>query len=314
MFAHKLETIFLLSALLLSFLHFCLSVLGILFLRTSSVHSEIIHQKLYLNGDSRSQPHDEAMSPWQLFLSNQYFMALPLALIGITLLFSLISRGFYVGRFPCSNLYESLIFFACALAFVATFIQFKYKLSSLNWPACLIVMAMLVYAVWLPSSQKEATPLLPALDSYWRAIHVPALLLSYTFLLVSGFCSGFYLFRFYSKAHSIKDNQKENQLGFLSELVYRCTSAGFALLTFGIVTGALWANHSWGNLWQWDPKENLALMTWFCYGAYLHLRLSNKVNGVTLAWLNALGVLAIYMTYIGINQFDLGGLHTYGKV
>jgi len=197
---------------------------------------------------------------------------------------------------------------------VAFFID-RYKLTFLNWPACLIIITLLASAIWLPSSQKEAVPLLPALNSYWRAIHVPALLISYGFLAISGICSVLYLIEDYklSKLPPSKGTES-NKLNFFGEAIYRCTSFGFPLLTFGIVTGALWANHSWGNLWQWDPKENLALVTWFCYGAYLHLKLSGKARGRTLAWLNAVGVLAIYMTYIGINQFDLGGLHTYGKV
>jgi ABC-type transport system involved in cytochrome c biogenesis permease subunit len=169
----------------------------------------------------------------------------------------------------------------------------------LSLPTALLISLALAYALLLPESQKAAVPLLPALRSYWRWIHVPPLLVSYAFFGLAGFASIAYLVR--KRDH-------------YQEAIYRCVAMGFPLLTFGIVTGAIWANESWGNLWQWDPKENLALVTWFFYAAYLHLKLSDRASGKALAWLILVGAVATYMTYIGINQFDLGGLHTYGKV
>ncbi len=181
----------------------------------------------------------------------------------------------------------------------------------LAWPSSLFITSLLAYSISLPESQRDAIPLIPALNSYWRVIHVPALLTSYGFLTIAGIISGFYLFESY-QTESL--DSKKKKLDFYEECIYRCVSFGFPLLTFGIVTGALWANNTWGNLWQWDPKENLALVTWFIYLAYLHLKLSNKASTKTLAWVNLIGIIAIYITYIGINQFDLGGLHTYGRV
>jgi len=221
------------------------------------------------------------------------------SLIAFFLILSLIFRGITLHRFPCSNLYESLLFFALGISLGNLLFYFKFRFYSLDWQISLSIITLLAYAIWLPSSQKDAIPLIPALDSYWRAIHVPALLFSYGFFIIAGFTGCLYLL-------------KQNSLSL--EIIYKCISFGFPLLTFGIVTGALWANHAWGNLWQWDPKENLALMTWFIYGAYLHLQISQKVSNKVLAWISVLGIFAIYMTYLGINHFDLGGLHSYGKV
>jgi ABC-type transport system involved in cytochrome c biogenesis permease subunit len=222
----------------------------------------------------------------------------------LLILFSLVARGFFVSRFPCSNLYESLVIFALSVSGLAFYFIFRNKWNFLGWPSALLTIFLLVYAVWLPSTQKDAIPLIPALDSYWRAIHVPALIVSYGFLSLSGIITLFGLF-----------NLKNTELldKFLNA-VYSCVALGFPLLTFGIVTGALWANHSWGNLWQWDPKENLALVTWLIYGAYLHFKLSGKAKQPVLIAISLLGLISIYFTYLGINHFDMGGLHTYGKV
>ncbi len=222
------------------------------------------------------------------------------------LFINLVLRGFRLERFPVSNLYETLILLACFLAGIYLILAFKYKWHFLNWLVNIIILAVLLYALWLPSAQKEGIPLIPALQSYWRIIHVPPLLASYTFFCFSALGGLFYLFEDFT-------NKSQNKLEFYAEIIYRCTAFGFPLLTFGIITGALWANHAWGNLWQWDPKENLALVTWFCYAAYLHLKISGKASGRVLALISIIGLLATYLTYIGINQLNIGGLHSYGK-
>jgi cytochrome c-type biogenesis protein CcsB len=39
---------------------------------------------------------------------------------------------------------------------------------------------------------------------------------------------------------------------------YRTIGLGFPFLTIGIISGAVWANESWGSYWSWDPKETWA--------------------------------------------------------
>ena len=195
-----------------------------------------------------------------------------------------------------------------------------------------------LYASWLPPSQKQIAPLVPALQSYWRIIHVPPLLMSYALFLIGAFSSLGYLIEVKwfcrkeqnsnKEIHKTKEiqsslsNIKINSLvrevteraHFLDETTYRCVTFGFPLLTIGIINGALWANHAWGALWQWDPKETMALVTWFIYAAYLHFRLNTKVSGTVLATISILGIVMVYLTYLGVNQFNFGGLHTYGKI
>ena len=189
-----------------------------------------------------------------------------------------------------------------------------------------------LYATWLPMSQKQIAPLVPALQSYWRIIHVPPLLMSYALFLIGAFSGAAYLIEtnFINKSGEKKKNiSKEIKEGvkinsyvtevserayFFDETTYRCVTFGFPLLTIGIINGALWANHAWGALWQWDPKETMALVTWFIYAAYLHFRLNTKVSGKVLASIALVGLVMVYLTYLGVNQFNFGGLHTYGKI
>lgn len=47
---------------------------------------------------------------------------------------------------------------------------------------------------------------------------------------------------------------------------------GVVLCTLALMTGSIWARHSWGVWWTWDPRLTTALILWFLYAGYLVLR------------------------------------------
>ncbi|MFN8671747.1 MAG: c-type cytochrome biogenesis protein CcsB [Candidatus Sericytochromatia bacterium] len=105
-------------------------------------------------------------------------------------------------------------------------------------------------------------------------------------------------------------NETDPQVDFFDDLTYKLILFGFPILAFGIITGAMWANHAWGTYWSWDPKETASLMTWLFYGAYIHSRIGMNIRGKTSAILAILGFVAVIFTYYGVNY--LPGLHSYG--
>jgi len=46
-------------------------------------------------------------------------------------------------------------------------------------------------------------------------------------------------------------------LSQLDNLNYWCLTTGFPLLTAGIISGSLYAQHTLGRFFSWDPKEIL---------------------------------------------------------
>lgn len=96
----------------------------------------------------------------------------------------------------------------------------------------------------------------------------------------------------------------------LDNLTYRAVTVAFPLLTLMVITGAVWANESWGRYWGWDPKETWALITWLVYGAYLHMRITHGWKGRRSALFAVLGFVAVLFTYLGVS-FILPGLHSY---
>lgn len=279
----------------------------------------------------------------------------------VALTVSIICRGFEAGRFPLANLYESLLWFAWATMGGYLWLTMAYGVRQLGWLAALTAASFFLYGSWLPSSQHEITPLVPALVSYWRQIHVPPLIVSYAMFFLSGLCGLLQLWTSgrrqsvltsagtillactaialgtYTSVDSIwlqllfvggsivgvvvswwqlrnvNTRQSAERAEMYDDVGYRCIAIGFPLLTIGIITGGLWANHAWGSYWSWDPKESMALVTWLSYAAYIHLRVHRELSAEKLSVVSLIGLLLTLLTYLGFNTLGFGGLHSYGK-
>jgi cytochrome c-type biogenesis protein CcsB len=96
----------------------------------------------------------------------------------------------------------------------------------------------------------------------------------------------------------------------LDSLMYKTGTVAFAGLAMLLITGAVWANESWGRYWGWDSKETGALVAWLTYAAFLHTRISHGWRGRSSAYFAILGFLLVIFTYLGVSYL-LPGLHSY---
>ncbi len=206
---------------------------------------------------------------------------------------------------PLSNRYESLVFFAWSLPAVGL-IAFKKNLQGwLGSVVATLACLLLAYASF-GGANANIQPLMPALKSNWLLIHVVTAFLGYASFSVGFGAALLYL---------VQEKWLRTSLPappLLDRLLYRATMLGFLLLTFGILTGAVWAETAWGRYWSWDPKETWSLITWLIYAALLHARLLKGWHGRRIAWLAVIGFLAVIFTYLGVNYLP-GSLHTYGE-
>jgi ABC-type transport system involved in cytochrome c biogenesis permease subunit len=96
----------------------------------------------------------------------------------------------------------------------------------------------------------------------------------------------------------------------IDSLIYKTVGVAFAGLAILLVTGAVWANESWGRYWGFDPKETGALVAWLSYAGYLHTRIAHGWSGRRSAYFALLGFLLVIFTYLGVS-YILPGLHSY---
>ncbi|MES3023345.1 MAG: c-type cytochrome biogenesis protein CcsB [Pseudomonadota bacterium] len=218
--------------------------------------------------------------------------------------------GADVGHIPVSNLYEVFILFSIITAMFYLYYEEHYATRQLGAFVLLVIAAAVVFLLWYTVSRDAAgiQPLVPALQSWWMKIHVPANFIGYGSFALSAMVGTAYLL----KSHGILADRLPS-FEVLDDIMYKSISVGFAFFTVATILGALWAADAWGGYWSWDPKETWALIVWLNYAAWLHMRLMSGLRGRVAAWWTVLGLLVTTFAFLGVNMF-LSGLHSYGKL
>ncbi|MDA8368757.1 MAG: c-type cytochrome biogenesis protein CcsB [Nocardiopsaceae bacterium] len=224
------------------------------------------------------------------------------------------TRGIAADRWPWGNMFEFVV--AICLCAVAAFLfaAIRYQARYLGTFVLVPVVLLLgIAAKWLYS---EAGPVIPALHSYWIAIHVSAAIIATGGFIVSGSAGITYLV-----AHrtELKRAAGETVAGIAAKLPssalldrvsHRFIVFAFPLWTFAIIAGAVWADEAWGRFWGWDPKEVWSFITWVVYAAYLHARATAGWKGTKTTWIGLVGLACLLFNFFGVNYL-FSGLHSY---
>jgi len=222
-----------------------------------------------------------------------------------------------VGHIPVSNLYEVFILFAVITALLYLFYERRYQARSLGGFVLLVISASVAFQLWYTFEKQahEIQPLVPALQSYWMKIHVPANFVGYGAFAMAAMIGVAYLFKSWRQEINPKGLLATSlpDLSIMDDLMYKAIALGFAFFTVATVLGALWAAEAWGGYWSWDPKETWALIVWLNYAAWLHMRMTKGWNGKPMAWWAIIGLFVTLFAFIGVNMF-LSGLHSYGTL
>jgi cytochrome c-type biogenesis protein CcsB len=218
--------------------------------------------------------------------------------------------GADIGHIPVSNLYEVFVLFCLITALFTVFYEEKYATRQVSAFILLIISAAVGFLLWYMSSRdaQEIQPLVPALQSWWMKIHVPANFIGYGTFALAAMVGIAYLVK--SKGVFV---DRLPPLEVLDDIMYKAIAVGFAFFTIATILGALWAADAWGGYWSWDPKETWALIVWLNYAAWLHMRLMKGLRGQIAAWWAVIGLLVTTFAFLGVNMF-LSGLHSYGEL
>ncbi|WP_374626263.1 c-type cytochrome biogenesis protein CcsB [Pandoraea sp.] len=232
--------------------------------------------------------------------------------------------GADVGHIPISNLYEVFVLFCMITALFYLYYQHHYETRSLGPFVLLVISAAVGFNLWysVARSAYEIQPLVPALQSWWMKIHVPANFIGYgTFALAAMVAVAYLLKSGENKRLAAAGRPLDTgffssrlpSLELLDDVMYKAIAVGFAFFTIATILGALWAADAWGGYWSWDPKETWALIVWLNYAAWLHMRLMKGLRGAVAAWWSLTGLLITTFAFLGVNMF-LSGLHSYGQL
>ncbi len=218
--------------------------------------------------------------------------------------------GADIGHIPVSNLYEVFVLFCLITALFTVFYEGKYETRQVSAFILLVISAAVGILLWYMTSRDahEIQPLVPALQSWWMKIHVPANFIGYGTFALAAMVGIAYLV----KSKGVLEDRLPS-LEVLDDIMYKAIAVGFAFFTIATILGALWAADAWGGYWSWDPKETWALIVWLNYAAWLHMRLMKGLRGQIAAWWAIVGLLVTSFAFLGVNMF-LSGLHSYGEL
>nr|YP_009670560.1 cytochrome c heme attachment protein [Passiflora suberosa]QCX29813.1 cytochrome c heme attachment protein [Passiflora suberosa] len=260
----------------------------------------------------------------------------------------LITRWIYLKHLPISDLYESLIFLSWGFSIIHMVPYFKKHqkfLGVITAPSTFFTQSFATSGFLTDLHQSEI--LVPALQSQWLMMHVSMMILGYAALLCGSLLSvALLVIRFRKvirmiekRKNFLKDFFSFSEIQYMTEgrnffknisffsfrnfyrfqLIqqldnwsYRILSLGFLFLTIGILSGAVWANETWGSYWNWDPKETWAFITWIIFAIYLHTQTNKNWKGFHSAIVASIGFLIIWICYFGVNLLGIG-LHSYGS-
>jgi cytochrome c-type biogenesis protein CcsB len=228
---------------------------------------------------------------------------------------SIAVRAIAVDAVPWSNMYEFAS--VAGLVGIVAFLGVLWKLPTLRHLGGFVLLPVILM-MFLAGTvlYSRAQPLVPALQSYWLAIHVTLVSIAEGALMTSAVLTVLYLMR----ARQDRTPFRSERLGNLAaklpaaetldKAAYRVVAFAFPLYTIAVICGAIWAEAAWGRYWGWDPKETWAFIVWVVYAGYLHARATAGWKGRAAAWINLAGFGAITFNFLIVN-IVVSGLHSY---
>lgn len=231
------------------------------------------------------------------------------AAVGFTVAAAVVLAAFITGlwisleRPPLRTMGETRLWYSffALLAGLFTYLRWRYKwILSFS-----TVLATVFVVINIVKPEIHDQTLMPALQSPWFIPHVTVYMFSYSLLGCS------FLLALAGLFSSRETYGKGDLMSAADTLVY----IGTAFLTFGMLSGALWAKEAWGHYWSWDPKETWALVTWLSYMLYIHLRLAGRVSRRMLCLLLIFSFLCLQMCWWGVNYLPAAqdSIHIYNR-
>ncbi|NLM46673.1 MAG: c-type cytochrome biogenesis protein CcsB [Firmicutes bacterium] len=218
----------------------------------------------------------------------------------------------FVGHFEFGNLF----IWACVLVYLWTERRQKEKYYAVGAFLAPLVVLYIGYLTVVPkiftkvTISRAHTLLPPVLQSNWLKVHVSASVLGY-----AGFTLAFAVALMWLLKARLQEKsafaRALPEFAVLEEYMYRASVFGFLFQTVMIITGAIWADTSWGRFWGWDPKEMWSLITWFVFAVYLHARFTRGWSGLRTVALVVAGWFAMLFTWVGV-AWLLSGIHSFG--
>src|SRR5271168_1802947 len=203
------------------------------------------------------------------------YASVPLAAGAVLQTGDLMARGLQAGNIPVTNLAQSLTFLAWLTAIAGLLMIVRLRMPVIGAFVAPVVLVALAIAAVMMRQGRLSMP--QSLRSAWLPVHVTLALLGYALFVLAAGVSVVYLIyekRLKAKRPLLPTDEHTPSLEKLDRINYRLLGWGFLMLSLAIITGAIWADATWGHFWSWEPAESWTLVIWLLYAGLLESRLA----------------------------------------
>ncbi len=219
----------------------------------------------------------------------------------------LIARGLQAGNLPVATLGQSLPLLAMLVAAIGAGLIVRLGIPVIGLFVAPIAMLASAAAIVMRSEGRLILP--ESLRSGWLPVHVTLAFLGYAMFLLAAGVSLFYLIyeaRLKAKRPLPDPDERVPSLETLDRINYHLLGWGFAMLSLAILSGAIWADATWGRFWSWEPQESWSLVTWILYAALLESRLTVGWRGRRAATLTIVVFTVLAGSFLGVSLMHPG--------
>ncbi len=162
--------------------------------------------------------------------------------------------GSDVGHIPVSNLYEVFILFTLITALMYLYYEARFATRQAGAFVLLVISAAVGFILWYSFDRQahEIQPLIPALQSWWMKIHVPANFVGYGAFAMSAMLG---VAELLVLKGVLKDRLPSAEV--LDEMMYKAISIGFPVLHHRHHPGRDVGCRRLGRLLELGPEGNL---------------------------------------------------------
>jgi len=214
----------------------------------------------------------------------------------------LMARGIQAGNFPVANFAESISFLAWLIALIGLMLIVRSRMTIIGAIVCPFVTVASLAAVMTMQTTRLVLP--ETLRSVWLPIHVTLACLGCSMFVLASAVSLVYLVyesKLKGKRVMRPAGSDVPSLEKLDRINYRLLTWGFLLLSLAIISGAIWADATWGHFWNWEPVESWSLVIWILYAALLESRLTVGWRGRRAAALTIVVFTVLVGSFVGVN-------------
>jgi cytochrome c-type biogenesis protein CcsB len=214
----------------------------------------------------------------------------------------LAARGLQAGNIPVTNFAESLSFLAWLVALAGLIMIVRFQMAVTGAYVGAAVTVALIASSLTTRAGRIVIP--ETLRSLWLPIHVTLAFLGYALFVLAATVSLVYLAyerRLKAKVPIGPAATRAPSLEKLDRINFNLLGWGFVLLSLAILSGAIWADATWGHFWSWEPKESWSLAIWILYAALLESRLAAGWRGRRAAALTIVVFTVLVGSFVGLS-------------